>query len=135
MSDERNMDALSIRIFVVEDDPLLQDLLEASLSEGGFAVARTESAEDAIRMLEVQDTVFDALVTDINLNGKLLGWEVAKRARELHPEIPVVYMTGAGHDWAANGVPNSVLVSKPFAAAQIVTAVSQLLNKGNTPGS
>jgi DNA-binding NtrC family response regulator len=86
-------------------------------------------------LLDAEDAAFSALVTDINLTGKLLGWEVAKRARELHPEIPVVYMTGAGHDWAVNGVPNSVLVSKPFAAAQIVTAVSQLLNKGNTPGA
>ena len=129
------MDALSIRIFVVEDDPLMQDLLEDALIEGGFAVVKAESGEDAIRMLDAQDAAFNALVTDINLTGKLLGWEVAKRARELQPEIPVVYMTGAGGDWTANGVPNSVLVSKPFAAAQIVTAVSQLLNKANTPGA
>lgn len=130
------MDALSMRIFVVEDDYLMQDLLEAALTEGGFAVAKAESGEDAIRMLDAQDAAFNALVTDINLTGKLLGWDVAKRARELHPEIPVVYMTGAGgQDWAANGVQNSILISKPFAAAQVVTAVSQLLNKGNTPGA
>jgi DNA-binding NtrC family response regulator len=129
------MDALSIHIFVVEDDPLVQDLLEDSLTEGGFAVVKATSGEDAIRMLDARGAVFNALVTDINLTGKLLGWQVAKHARESHPEIPVVYMTGGDHDWAANGVPNSVLVSKPFAAAQIVTAVSQLLNKGNTPGA
>jgi hypothetical protein len=45
-------------------------------------------------------------------------------------------MTGAaGNDWTSNGVPNSVLVPKPFAAAQVVTAVAQLLNQGNTPGA
>jgi hypothetical protein len=38
-------------------------------------------------------------------------------------------MTGAsGDDWGANGVPNSILLAKPFAPAQLVTAVSQLLN-------
>jgi DNA-binding response OmpR family regulator len=74
-------------------------------------------------------------VTDVNLSpGKLTGWDVAKRARELQPTLPVVYITGTdANDWASNGVPNSVLVAKPFAPAQIVTAISQLLNQGTTP--
>jgi hypothetical protein len=39
------------------------------------------------------------------------------------------------HDWAALGVPNSVLIKKPFAPAQALIAVSQLMNVGNTPGA
>jgi hypothetical protein len=31
-------------------------------------------------------------------------------------------------DWASKGVPNSIMLSKPFAPAQLITAVSQLLN-------
>ena len=54
---------------------------------------------------------------------------MSRRARELEPSLPVVYMTGdAAGDWTSNGVPNSILVTKPFAPAQVVTAVSQLLN-------
>jgi hypothetical protein len=38
--------------------------------------------------------------------------------------MPVVYMTGTqGEDWASKGVPNSVLLAKPFAPAQLVTAI------------
>jgi hypothetical protein len=45
--------------------------------------------------------------------------------------LPVVYITGATADeWAIQGVPNSILLTKPFAPAQLVTAVSQLLNTG-----
>jgi CheY-like chemotaxis protein len=45
--------------------------------------------------------------------------------------VPVVYITGAtAHEWATQGVPNSMLLTKPFAPAQLVTAVSQLLNAG-----
>lgn len=74
---------------------------------------------------------YRALVTDIKLRGRMNGWEVAKRAREIDPAFPVVYMTGvAGGDWASHGVPNSILLEKPFAPAQLVTAVSQLLNSG-----
>jgi hypothetical protein len=38
-------------------------------------------------------------------------------------------MTGAaGEQWASHGVPNSVLLNKPFAPAQLMTAVAHLLN-------
>lgn len=57
------------------------------------------------------------------------GWEFAQRAREINPEFPVVYISGAsGGDWASKGVPNSIMLQKPFAPAQLITAVSQLLN-------
>ena len=47
----------------------------------------------------------------------------------VNPDIPVIYMTGAAAvDWASRGVPNSLLLQKPFAPAQIVTAVAQMLN-------
>jgi len=58
------------------------------------------------------------------------GWEVAKAAREIDPAFPVVYLTGAvAGDWPSHGVPNSILLEKPFAPAQLITAVSQLLNR------
>ena len=60
---------------------------------------------------------------------KLTGWEVARHASEIDAGFPVVYMIGANaDDWASKGVPNSILLSKPFAQAQLLTAVSQLLN-------
>jgi hypothetical protein len=43
-------------------------------------------------------------------------------------------MTGAAADqWAIQGVPNSLLLTKPFAPAQLVTAISNLLNTGGSP--
>jgi hypothetical protein len=40
-------------------------------------------------------------------------------------------MSGAAADqWPSRGVPNSILLEKPFAPAQLVTAVSNLLNTG-----
>jgi CheY-like chemotaxis protein len=70
-----------------------------------------------------------AVVTDVDLNREITGWDIARRARELYPDIPIVYMTGANADeWTAMGVPESVLIAKPFVPAQMVTAVSHLLN-------
>jgi DNA-binding response OmpR family regulator len=75
-----------------------------------------------------------ALVTDIHLADGINGWELARIAREIH--LPVVYMTGeAAEEWPSKGVPNSILLNKPFAPAQLVTAVSQLLNANSSAPS
>ncbi|MHC4053415.1 response regulator [Bradyrhizobium sp. 25ACV] len=117
-------------VLVVEDDFLIQDLVREALSEGGFEAQVVPSGEDAIHLLEAEIAKHRALLTDVNLRGSLTGWDVAKRARELNPAVPVIYMTGAAADeWPSRGVPNSVLLNKPFAPAQVVTAVSQLLNQ------
>lgn len=119
----------AIRILVVEDDQLIQAMVEEVLSDGGFESALTASAEEAIALLQADKSTFRAVVTDINLLGELDGWDVGRTAREIDPTMPVVYMTGThGEEWASKGVPNSVLLGKPFAPAQIVTAISQLLN-------
>ncbi len=81
-------------------------------------------------MLDASDGKYRALVTDVNLGrDRMDGWEAAKRAREIDPAFPVVYMSGDSlDDWGSKGVPNSIMLEKPFAPAQLVTAVSQLLN-------
>ncbi len=122
-------------ILVVEDDELLQTLAEETLGEGGFKVLLASSGEKALELLDTANEKFRALVTDINLGrDKLNGWDVARHAREINPAFPVVYMSGDSvADWAALGVPNSLMLSKPFAPAQLLTAVSQLLNHLPTP--
>ena len=122
----------AVVILVVEDDELIQGVVEDALAEGGFEIALASSGEEAIELLNAEDPVCRALVTDINLaKNKMDGWAVARYARENKPDMPVVYMTGEAADaWASQGVPNSVLLTKPFAPAQLVTAISQLLNTG-----
>ena len=73
----------------------------------------------------------DRLVADVKLRGRMDDWEVAKQAREINPAFPVIYMTGgSAGQWPSLGVPNSILLEKPFAPAQLVTAVSQpLINR------
>jgi CheY-like chemotaxis protein len=118
-------------ILVVEDDQSVQSIVEDALGDGGFEPAIAASGEEAVTLLKGGSAKYRALVTDINLRGNMGGWEVAKKAREIDPNFPVVYMTGANADeYGSHGVPNSILLTKPFAPAQLVTAVSQLLNTG-----
>jgi len=56
------------------------------------------------------------------------------KARDAMPSkegaFPVVYLTDSADAWGSQGVPNSLLLRKLFAPAQLVAAVSQLLNTG-----
>jgi DNA-binding response OmpR family regulator len=118
-------------VLVIEDDDTIQAIVEVALSDGGFETAIAASGEEAITLLKGMKSTYRALVTDISLRGKIDGWEVAQRAREIDPEFPIVYMSGASAaDWPSKGVPNSIMLEKPFAPAQLVTAVANLLNSG-----
>jgi CheY-like chemotaxis protein len=106
-------------------------VIEDALAESGFEPAIAASGEEAVTLLKSGLIQYRALVADINLRGTMDGWEVARQAREINPEFPVVYITAANADeWASQGVPNSILMTKPFAPAQLVTAISNLLNAG-----
>jgi DNA-binding response OmpR family regulator len=116
-------------ILVIEDEYPIQEVVEDALTEGGFAADILSSAEEALTLFKGRVKDYKALVTDVALRGRLSGWEVAAQIREVDPGFPVVYMSGAhGDEWASKGVPNSIMLTKPFAPAQLVTAVSQLLN-------
>ena len=118
-------------VLVIEDDPPIQIIIEDALTDGGFKPAIAASGEEAVTLLKGGQTKYRALVTDISLRGRMDGWQVAKQARQTDPDFPIIYITAANADqWASQGVPNSVLLTKPFAPAQLVTAVSQLLNTG-----
>lgn len=117
-------------VLVIEDEPLIGLMVQDGLDEAGYETRLTASALEALHELEGAADVLSALVTDIRLGGQADGWQLARRARELNPLIPVVYVSGdSAVDHSSQGVPHSIMVQKPFAAAQIVTAISTLLNK------
>jgi DNA-binding response OmpR family regulator len=120
-------------ILVVEDDQAIQSIVEEALRDGGFEAAIATSGEEALTLLKENE--YRVLVIDIKLGtDRIRGWDVARRARAVNPALPVVYITGATADeWAIQGVSNSIILTKPFAPAQLVTAVSQLLNTGSPP--
>ena len=104
--------------------------VDETLRVGGYDVHPVSSGEEALAALENDQLQLAGLVTDIRLGDGVPGWDVARRARELRPHFPVVYMTGdSAENHTVQGVPESILLQKPFAPAQLVTAISALLNK------
>jgi CheY-like chemotaxis protein len=120
-------------VLLVEDEPLVLLVAQDALEAGGYTVLPVQLASEALNVLDTLIAELSGLVTDIRLPGETDGWEIARHARELKTDLPIVYTTADGAaDWAAKGVPNSVVVQKPYAGAQLLTALSTLVTKADT---
>jgi PAS domain S-box-containing protein len=80
-------------ILVVEDDNDLRTYLTDVLRQLKYRVISASTAQTAIALLCQQDRYFDLLLTDIVMPG-LTGRDLGRKARELRPQLPVLYMTG-----------------------------------------
>jgi len=115
-------------VLVVEDELAIQGFVENVLSEAGFDAVSLSSGEQALTLLIGERKKFGALVADVKLNGTLDGWAVAKRAREIRRDLPVVYMTGGATDeWASQSVAGSTVLQKPFVPVELVSELCKLL--------
>lgn len=120
-------------ILLVEDEVLIREMLVEALKEAGFSTLVSSTAQGAIGLFEENGEEIRGLVTDINLDDGVDGWELARRAREHAADLSVVYISGAsGHEWASHGVPHSLMITKPFAGAQIIVALSSLMAATDT---
>jgi DNA-binding response OmpR family regulator len=73
---------------------------------------------------------YKVLITDVRTGGEMTGWELARRIREKDGAFPVIYLTASAvEEWDAQGVPNSILMPKPFASAQLIKTLSALLTR------
>ncbi len=120
-------------VLIVDDEPLIAHMVEVVFEDAGFEVFLAMNAAEAAKQIDALDNRLAALVTDIQLGRGPNGWAVAVDARARLPILPVVYMTGdSAADWTAFGVPNSVLVQKPFVAPQVLAAAMGLMNADNS---
>lgn len=118
------------KILVVEDDPLVCFAMEIALEHHGFEVIAANCASKAMNLLCDSTTTYDVLITDIELGGGHDGWFLARQARELIPDIGVVYVTGNDMpDQPRHGVSQSMALRKPVDEAELVNCISGLLKR------
>jgi two-component system, response regulator PdtaR len=113
-------------VLLVEDELLISSLVAESLSERGFTVHAVMTADEALRYIG-SGAELDVLFTDINLPGRINGAELAERARQLRPDLPIVYASGR-YSSADIGklVPRSVFVPKPYDLADVGMLLTRL---------
>jgi len=112
-------------ILFVEDQPMLRFTVSSELEDAGYEVVHAGSGEEAIAILE-RGAPVDALLTDIRLPGRIDGWDIAERARELRPDLPVVY--GSAYSYVTpRRVPSAVTLDKPYTPRAVLGALDGLL--------
>ncbi len=114
-------------ILFVEDDPDILDAAIAILREAGYEAVSAVNADIGLILLE-QGLPFRLLITDIVLPGRLDGFALARRAKEIRPHIEIIYATAfpvvAGV--RSRGAPWGKTLLKPFGSDDLVRTVESV---------
>ncbi|KAA8710844.1 PAS domain-containing sensor histidine kinase [Pseudomonas cannabina] len=116
-------------ILVVDDEPAVRLLIAELLEDLGHVVLQAEKGSDALAILQSKAAI-DLLITDVGLPGGMNGRQVADAARDVRPDLKVLFVTG----YAENAVlahdtlePGMHVLPKPFAIAELISRVTELL--------
>lgn len=109
------------RILVVEDEVLLLLDLVDNLADLGFESLPLTTADGAAAA--VLNSRIDALITDIDLPGKMTGIDLAWRCAQLRPDMPIVVASAGVRLHEAVLPPGAVFVSKPYSMDQLMAGL------------
>ena len=117
-------------LLVVEDEVKLLDMIADVLVNMEYKVVPARSGQEALQLVE-DGLVFDLLLTDVVMPGKVGGFELARRVRALRPDIPVIYSSGyTGFTAAEMGDVQAPLLQKPTPPAELAEAILRELKRG-----
>ena len=115
------------RVLLVEDEPIAREAIASFLEEAGFDVTATCTADEAVILLTEDE--FAVLLTDITMPGQIDGIGLAGHAREIHPGLPIVFISGADEmEPGARALPSpTAYFPKPFNVDALVKTVGQMV--------
>lgn len=119
---------MAIRVLLVEDEGIIRMMTAEMLQDAGFDVVEAWDGDEAVRLIDGPG-YFDVILTDVRMPGSLDGIGVATYARRLHPDIPLIVVSGYAHHLSArlaNFNPAAVYIGKPYSLEEIDQAVRQV---------
>lgn len=114
------------RILVVDDDPLLLELLTDTLTAVGYEAAPASDGAIALDMLQTEP--YDLMITDIKMPG-IDGLQLLRRVRRHYPKMPVLFITGVASPEVIGSAEPDGLLAKPFRISRIEEMIRQTLNR------
>jgi len=118
-----NMPKASFRILLVDDHPEVRRTTAALLEDLGHQVTEAPNGRDALANLRNGGRKCDLLISDYAM-PHLSGTELVRMAREIHPQLSALIVTGYAETDAVNGRPDDVeILLKPFSPAVLQDAV------------
>ncbi|HKE93399.1 MAG TPA: PAS domain S-box protein [Povalibacter sp.] len=118
-------------ILVVEDDADLRETVVTALTQFGYRALAAPNAEKALGILAGAEHI-DLLFTDVMMPGGTLGPELARRARELRPNIDVLFTTGYAESHVlsgASGTGPADVIHKPYRNEELAMRVRHVLDR------
>ncbi|NNA56049.1 MULTISPECIES: response regulator [Pseudomonas] len=112
-------------ILVVEDDDIVRFLIVDVLEELEFLVLQAADGFEALKILSNLDQHIDLMMTDQGL-PVMDGRELANKARELRPNLPILFASGYAESIDVPG--DMHVIGKPFSIDQLRDKVKQVLN-------
>ena len=110
-------------VLLVEDNPDVASASASLLEQLGYTVRRVADAEAAV--LDVERDSVDLVFSDIVMPGKMDGLGLARRLKEIRPNLPVLLATGYS-DAAANARGEFSIIRKPYEIHQLSQAIAKL---------
>jgi signal transduction histidine kinase/CheY-like chemotaxis protein len=114
---------------LVEDQDAVRRSMKRSLERAGFNVIDASSAEEALGLLEDLAARVDLLITDVVLPG-IDGVELARRLRDLHPELRVLICSaysGTADREQLQAQPHVAFLPKPLTGEDLVSRAAAML--------
>ena len=122
-------------VLVVDDDPIVREVLSSYLLRAGLAVDEAGDGEAAIRSFEAGHP--DLVVLDLTL-PRLDGLEVFRRMRAVRGDLPVVMLTARGEESdrvLGLEVGADDYITKPFSNRELVLRVQSILRRVGAPAA
>ncbi|MBV8653085.1 MAG: response regulator [Alphaproteobacteria bacterium] len=111
-------------ILVVEDEEDIRAIIVNVLTRPGCEVLEAADGAEALRLME--DAAVDLLVTDVVMPD-MNGFELAREARQLHPGIILIYMSGFYTEAQRRSGPLGLMLTKPFRPSLLLDEVTKAL--------
>jgi CheY-like chemotaxis protein len=115
-------------VLVVEDEPVVRSVVLELLEEQGYRTLEAVDGPSGLHLLGRNDRI-DLLVTDVGLPG-MNGLELGDQARELRPELKILFITGYADNVAmARGFlkPGMDMMTKPFDGEKFLQRVRDMI--------
>ena len=117
-----------MRALLVEDEPLIRELMTESLRDAGYEVIDVEDGAGACAMALSSPKPLSILVTDFHMPGDLDGSQVAAQVRAVFPGLPVVIVSGRPEVFRSSWqhTLGYTLMKKPYRPSELVRVVRSL---------